>query len=275
MWRNAEMRDFVGWLAEHNARTSPDPRAGFFGLDLYSLSSSVAAGIDYFERVDPEAARLARDHYACLEPWQQNPAAYGRASLSAGFGPCEAKVLSILQELLARRLDYAHRDGDSFLDAAQLLQIGDELVELGIVDNLFVEGGHGTEAVTDLVADEKAGQRLVADRRPEARGTAGVAFLAIAHEHDLPGLRRRTQAGRRVERLAPPCRPAAADHDGQQRRSESSCRSMPTRHGIASLPPAGVAAEGEFDRTMRHSAPVSGQGFEPRPDMLSTPKSTT
>ena len=41
MWRNADVLDFVGWLRQHNdARSAPD-RIGFYGLDLYSLSSSI------------------------------------------------------------------------------------------------------------------------------------------------------------------------------------------------------------------------------------------
>ena len=43
MWRNTEVRDFVDWLRRHN-RGVDDParRAGFYGLDLYSLNASIA-----------------------------------------------------------------------------------------------------------------------------------------------------------------------------------------------------------------------------------------
>src|SRR3954468_6912383 len=37
MWRNADVLDFVGWLREHNDQAATDARAGFYGLDLYSL----------------------------------------------------------------------------------------------------------------------------------------------------------------------------------------------------------------------------------------------
>src|SRR5436305_1393821 len=47
MWRNADVLDFVGWLREHNeARAS---KVGFYGVDLYSLYSSMAAVIEYLD----------------------------------------------------------------------------------------------------------------------------------------------------------------------------------------------------------------------------------
>src|SRR5438270_3303873 len=41
MWRNADVLDFVGWLKAHNDSQKPDSKAGFYGLDLYSLHSSM------------------------------------------------------------------------------------------------------------------------------------------------------------------------------------------------------------------------------------------
>ncbi|HEX2113204.1 MAG TPA: erythromycin esterase family protein, partial [Alphaproteobacteria bacterium] len=120
MWRNAEMRDFVGWLKRHNARLSGgDAYVSFHGLDLYSLNSSTEAVIAYLDNVDPEAARVARERYGCLTPWQADPATYGRAALSTGYAPCEEAVTKMLKELLDRRIDYAAQDGESYFDAAQ------------------------------------------------------------------------------------------------------------------------------------------------------------
>jgi erythromycin esterase-like protein len=82
MWRNVEVDDFVDWLRAHNEGIDPARRAGFFGLDIYNMSASIRAVIDYLDRVDPEAARVARERYGCLTPWQNNPATYGRAALS-------------------------------------------------------------------------------------------------------------------------------------------------------------------------------------------------
>src|SRR3546814_20365589 len=57
-------------------------RTGFYGLDLYSLHSSIARVLHYLDEVDPDAARVARERYACLSPWESDPAVYGRMVLS-------------------------------------------------------------------------------------------------------------------------------------------------------------------------------------------------
>lgn len=119
MWRNVEVRDFVDWLHEHNKSLPMPQRAGFYGLDLYSLYSSARAVIDYLEDVDPDLAAVARWRYGCLSPWEADPAAYGYAALTGKFQGCEHDVARMLAELHARRQDYAHKDGSRFLDAAQ------------------------------------------------------------------------------------------------------------------------------------------------------------
>jgi erythromycin esterase-like protein len=68
MWRNADVLDFVGWLRAYNdERPDEASRAGFYGLDLYSLRASMSAVLDYLLIVDPEAAHRARRRYACFD----------------------------------------------------------------------------------------------------------------------------------------------------------------------------------------------------------------
>ena len=119
MWRNTDVDAFIDWMRGHNEKTAPPQQAGFYGLDIYNMSASVAAVLDYLERVDPEAAAKARERYGCLTPWQKEPSTYGRAVLTAGYKKCEKAVIEQCRELLARRLDYAAKDGEAFLDAAQ------------------------------------------------------------------------------------------------------------------------------------------------------------
>ena len=119
MWRNTDVHDFVEWLRSYNEGLAAERRAGFFGLDIYNLNASIRAVIDYLDRIDPAAARVARERYGCLTPWQHDPATYGRAALSAGYAECEAAVVAMLRDLLERRLDYARQDDEGFFDAAQ------------------------------------------------------------------------------------------------------------------------------------------------------------
>jgi protein-L-isoaspartate(D-aspartate) O-methyltransferase len=120
MWRNEEVHDFVGWLRQHNlTRPEHAERVGFHGLDLYSLFTSIAAVLAYLDKVDPDAARVARERYGALTPWQKDPAAYGRAVLVGRYASSEPAVVAMLRDMLERRVEYARKDGERFFDAAQ------------------------------------------------------------------------------------------------------------------------------------------------------------
>ena len=61
MWRNTDVQPLIDWLRDHNAGIEAmDERAGFHGLDIYNMSGSIAAVLDYLDQVDPEAAAVAR-----------------------------------------------------------------------------------------------------------------------------------------------------------------------------------------------------------------------
>jgi protein-L-isoaspartate(D-aspartate) O-methyltransferase len=119
MWRNNEVRDFVNWLREHNAAIKHEARVAFHGLDLYSLYVSIRAVLNYLEEVDPRAAKVARERYGCLTPWQSDPATYGHAALTGSYRTCEQSVVRALMDLLEKRVAYAEHDGERFFDAVQ------------------------------------------------------------------------------------------------------------------------------------------------------------
>jgi len=119
MWRNREVREFVDWLREHNAKVKPAAQVAFHGLDLYSLYNSIQMVLDYLENVDPVTAGVARQRYGCLTPWQSDPAVYGHATLTGQYQTCEREVTSMLTDLLRKRGAYAQHDGDRFMDAVQ------------------------------------------------------------------------------------------------------------------------------------------------------------
>ena len=120
MWRNREVLEFVEWLRDHNQSIrDPQKRVAFYGLDLYSLFTSIRAVLDYLDRVDPEAARIARLRYGCLTPWEGDPALYGRLAVGGRYRVCENEVVAVLTDLLKQRLQYTQYDGARFLDAVQ------------------------------------------------------------------------------------------------------------------------------------------------------------
>ena len=113
MWRNADVLDFVGWLREYNdgREVAGAPKAGFYGIDLYSLHGSIRAVLDFLAKVDPQGARAARERYGCFEHFGEDPQAYG---LAAGFRTdksCEDAVVQQLLELQRKAADYSRRDG--------------------------------------------------------------------------------------------------------------------------------------------------------------------
>jgi len=119
MWRNTDVDSFTSFLRDYNTTKSPEKTVRFYGLDLYNMTASIAAVLAYLDRVDPTAAKAAREHYACLSPWSGNPAAYGQASLSEGYALCEIPVTRILVDLLKNELQYSQQDRAQFFDAAQ------------------------------------------------------------------------------------------------------------------------------------------------------------
>ena len=119
MWRNREVQGFVHWLRDHNAARSARSPVEFHGLDMYSLFTSISVVLAYLGEVDPAAARVARARYGTLTPWQKDPAAYGQAVLAGRYASSEEIVVRMLRDLLERRIDYARRDGERFVDAAQ------------------------------------------------------------------------------------------------------------------------------------------------------------
>jgi erythromycin esterase-like protein len=122
MWRNADVLDFIGWLRNYNEHRHTG-RAGFYGLDLYSLHASMRAVLDFLDKVDPDAARRARYRYACFENFGEDTQAYGYAASFGLSKSCEDEVISQWMEMRRRAVDFARRDGrvarDAFFFAEQ------------------------------------------------------------------------------------------------------------------------------------------------------------
>lgn len=125
MWRNADVLNFVGWLRSYNDNCGDRgaEKAGFYGLDLYSLHSSMAAVLKYLDKVDPAAAARARYRYSCFENFGEDPQAYGYAASFELNQSCEAEVVAQLVELRKQAMEYAQRDGwaavEDFFSAEQ------------------------------------------------------------------------------------------------------------------------------------------------------------
>jgi erythromycin esterase-like protein len=111
MWRNEDVLEFVSWLRRWNDARPLPQRAGFYGLDLYSLFSSMHEVLRYLQRVDPEAARRARERYSCFDHAGGEAQAYGYMANLGIAESCEREVLQQLVDLRQRAHAYLSRDG--------------------------------------------------------------------------------------------------------------------------------------------------------------------
>jgi protein-L-isoaspartate(D-aspartate) O-methyltransferase len=192
LWRNREFAEHVDWLREFNAeQTDPGRRVGFYGLDLYSLHVSIRAVLAYLDEVDPETAALARERYACLTPWQADPAIYGRAALTGRYEDCANQVATMLSELIGRHKDYALHDGERFVDAVQNARLVTNaeryyrVMYYGSRDSWNLRDQHMFDTLDSLLAYLGPEARAVIWAHNSHIGDAKATEMAARGEHNL------------------------------------------------------------------------------------------
>jgi protein-L-isoaspartate(D-aspartate) O-methyltransferase len=199
MWRNQDVAEFVEWLRAHNAEVhEPDRRVTFAGLDLYSLYTSLAAVLRYLDDVDPEAARVARVRYGCLTPWQNDPAAYGRAVVTRGYRTCEAQVVANMRALLDKRLAYRQHDDDRFVDALQNARVVTDAeryyraMYYGSRESWNLRDQHMFETLQLLLAFRGPETKAVVWEHNSHVGNAGATEMGVRGELNVGQLARQT-----------------------------------------------------------------------------------
>ncbi len=197
MWRNTEVRDFVSWLRKHNGALEADARVAFHGLDLYSLYDSIRSVLNYLDEVDPESARVARERYGCLTPWQRDPATYGHAALTGAYPTCESDVVRTLADLLAKRRAYAEHDGERFLDAEQNARLVANaeryyrIMYYGSRASWNLRDSHMFETLKNLLAFHGADSKAVVWAHNSHVGDAGATEMAARGEYNIGQLCRK------------------------------------------------------------------------------------
>ncbi len=200
MWRNTDVLEFVNWLRSRNdPERAEAAKVGFYGMDLYSLYTSIAEVLQYLDKADPEAAKRARFRYSCLDHFRDDPQAYG---YTAGFDidrACEKQVVQQLLELQRKRVDLTQKDGQCAEDAyfyaeqnARLVKNAEEYYRT------MFDGRESTWNLRDrhMVATIDALVRHL-DGRTEARGMP-TRVVVWAHNSHL-GDARATDMGRSGE----------------------------------------------------------------------------
>lgn len=98
MWANAEVLEFIEWLADYNKQLPRERRVGFYGLDVYSLWESLGIAVNYLKDTLPQATQVARRAFRCFEPYRHNMQAYARESLDIPDA-CEDEIVKLLSTL--------------------------------------------------------------------------------------------------------------------------------------------------------------------------------
>jgi protein-L-isoaspartate(D-aspartate) O-methyltransferase len=190
MWRNREVSEFVEWLRGHNSNLPHERRVRFAGLDLYSLYTSIAEVLNYLDANDPEAARIARERYGCLTPWQSDPAAYGRAALQGTYRSCEREVIATLKMLLEKRVA-AGGESDPLFDAVQNAKLVADaegyyrIMYYGSHESWNLRDRHMFESLESLLAFKGTDARAVVWEHNSHVGDARATEMAARGELNL------------------------------------------------------------------------------------------
>jgi erythromycin esterase-like protein len=173
MWRNADYLDLVGWLRAHNEHVGGSRKVGCYGLDVYSMHASMDAVLAYLDRKDPEAARRARERYACFDAFGDDPQLYGQATALRLGDDCEREVITQLVDLQRRRSELLRKDGilaeDEQFEAEQNARVVARAEEyyrsmyLGTVSTWNLRDTHMADTLDALVAhlDRRASRAKV------------------------------------------------------------------------------------------------------------------
>jgi erythromycin esterase-like protein len=196
MWRNADVLDFVGWLREFNDRIAAEERrVGFYGVDLYSLFTSIEAVVRYLDKVDPAAAKRARERYGCFDHYGGDSQAYGYATTFGISESCESDVVAQMVELRRKASHYALRDGQIPPDEAFYAEQNARLV---VNAERYYRSMFGERASSWNLRDKHMADTIEA-LASHIRGRAGESKVVVWEHNSHLGDARATDMGRSGE----------------------------------------------------------------------------
>ena len=118
MWANEEVVELAGWLRRHNDRVPEEKKAGFYGLDVYSLWDSLYQVLGYLGRYAPAALPAARRAFRCFEPYGEDVQEYARATRWIDAS-CESEAIALLSELRRAPASHPHDGREARFNAEQ------------------------------------------------------------------------------------------------------------------------------------------------------------
>ncbi|WP_211258851.1 erythromycin esterase family protein [Spirillospora albida] len=174
MWANEETAGFCRWLRDRNAELPSELRAGFYGLDVYSLYESLRAVTDHVAEHRPEHLDTALAAYRCFEPHGEDPQAYGWNTALVPDG-CADEVLALLTRMRAPSPRGRAGDALAELDARQNAEVA---ADAELYYRTMIDGGPESWNIRDThMAD-------TLDRLLEHHGGKGVVWAHNTHVGD-------------------------------------------------------------------------------------------
>lgn len=110
MWANEEVARLAEWMRIN--------KAGFYGLDVYSLFESVHEVIKYLSKNEPLLAEEVGNRYACFEAFQGDEVSYARSLIKYPDG-CQNEAIQNLQKLLELAVKNSIEDSEEFFSSQQ------------------------------------------------------------------------------------------------------------------------------------------------------------
>src|SRR6185295_4823542 len=129
------------------------------------------AVMDYLRRLDPALATLARQAYACFEPYAEDVQEYARATALVPLS-CESEVVEVLRELRLNALTLRDDGDEGFFNAEQNAVVARNAE---LYYRTMVRGGPSSWNVRDRHMVETL-ERLMVHHGPDAK--------AIVWEHN-------------------------------------------------------------------------------------------
>jgi erythromycin esterase-like protein len=118
MWANWEIAALAEWMQKHNTGLPANKKAGFYGLDVYSLWESMDYIMQYLKKTDPGALKVAEEAYRCFEPYRKDEGrSYANASMLVPE-LCQNEVVNMLKEI-QRKLPQYNTDHENVFSAEQ------------------------------------------------------------------------------------------------------------------------------------------------------------
>ncbi len=157
MWANKEIVDLAEWMKDH--------KAGFFGLDVYSLFDSIEEVLKYVQKFEPDLVDKISQLYSCFDPFNSNEVAYAKSLVRYPEG-CEKEVVGALKHLLEERVTRTS-DSESLFSAQQNARIiaGAEAYYRAMIqageDSWNIRDRHMLQTLTELLEYHGEGAKAI------------------------------------------------------------------------------------------------------------------